>query len=244
MSALAEDLARVLIEGGADPDRIDRVDGALAGALDALASRVESLERNELVDAVAALAIQLLVDLRGGELDRIACRVAAPLVSERVENVLGPVEPLLGLLGALAAVPDGSDEASQALDPGPDPDLPVEVALAAALADPVRRSELLDVLATSTVHVPVLHAEVRQDQLALRFLPLVLRDGVAACAFSHPSRFEEVGAGGPDVPTMELTGAELVDLWPAGHALSLNPGHVVGAVITEREVRSLARRCA
>lgn len=244
MTGLAGDLAAVCIDGDDDPDRIARVDDALAGALLAL----ESLD----CDAVVGLVAGLLADLRHGHLDRTACRVASPLVIERLVRAVGEAEiggvlaPALVVLGALAVVPEDAGHASSATDPTPDRDLAVEVVLAEHLAGPGDRSRLLGVLAEHTVHVPVLHAAVDGDHLALRLVPLVLRDGPVACAFTSTRRFEEVvaEAGGRAVPTMAMTGAELVEVWPAGHGLALNPGSVLGAVLSEREVGSLPSRVA
>lgn len=242
MTALIDDLAAVCIDGDDDPGRIARVDEALAGALLAL----ESLE----CDALVGLAARLLADLRHGHLDRTACRVASPLVIERLVRAVGEAEidgvlaPALVVLGALAVVPDDAGHTSSATDPTPAADLAVEVALAELLAEPVDRGRLLDVLAEHPVQVPVLHAAVDGDRLALRLVPLVLRDGPVACAFTDTRRVDEVvaEAGGRAVPTMALSGAELAELWPAGHGLALNPGSVLGAVLSEREVRSLPSR--
>jgi len=240
MTTLAEDLALVCIDGAVDPARLGSVDRATAEALAGLEQVVGAPDAGELAEALASLVTQLVLDLRHGRLDRTSCRVAAPLALERLARGLGttgPVAPALALLTALAELPDEpSDSGQPGLDPSPDPDLPLEVALAGSISG-APRADLLDALATSSVHVPVLHAEVLDHHLSLRFLPLVLRDGVAACAFSHPSR-----ATAPGVPLLELAGAELSDVWPPGHALSLNPGSVLGAVLTEREVRTLASR--
>lgn len=242
MTRLAEDLAAVCIDGEDDPAAVARVDDALAGALLAL----ESLDG----DAVVGLTAGLLADLRHGQLDRTACRVASPLVIERLIRGVGEAEvdgvlaPVLVVLGALAVVPDAAGHVSSATDPTPDADLALEVALASFVSDPTGRGQLLDALAEHTVHVPVLHAAVDGDRVALRLVPLVLRDGPVACAFTSGRRFAEVvtEAGGRAVPTMAVTGAELVELWPAGHGLALNPGSVLGAVLSEREVRSLLSR--
>ncbi len=241
MTTLAEDLALVCIDGcnggAVDPARIGRVDRAVADALAGLEQAVGAPEAGELAEALASLVTQLVLDLRHGRLDRTTCRVAAPLALERVARGLGttgPVAPALTLLTALAELPD--EPSQPGLDPSPDPDLPLEVALAGSISGSPR-GDLLEVLGASSVHVPVLHAEVLDHHLSLRFLPLVLRDGVAACAFSRPSR-----STAPGVPLLELAGAELADVWPPGHALSLNPGSVLGTVLTEREVRTLATR--
>ncbi|HAS10382.1 MAG TPA: hypothetical protein DCS55_07680 [Acidimicrobiaceae bacterium] len=237
MTTLAEDLALVCIDGAVDPARVRRVDRAVADALAGLEQVVGGPDTGELAEAVASLVTQLVLDLRHGRLDRASCRVAAPLALERVAcglGTTGPVAPALALLTALAELPDDPDEPG--FDLSPDPELPLEVALAGSISGSPR-ADLLDVLATSSVHVPVLHAEVLDHHLSLRFLPLVLRDGVAACAFSHPSR-----STAPGVPLLELAGAELSDVWPPGHALSLNPGSVLGTVLTEREVRTLTSR--
>lgn len=248
-AALAEDLAAVLIDGTGDAGQVDRVDPALADALSAL----ESLAgRGPAVDAVVTLATGLLADLRDGHVDRTTCRVASPLVVERLVRAVGEdaiegvLRPVLVVLGALAVVPDAIGHLSSATDPDPDPSLPLEVALAACIADPSCRGRLLDVLASAVVHVPVLHAAVEGEHLGLRLVPLVLRDGAAACAFTSTGRLDEVvaEAGGRGVPTMAMTGAELVELWPAGHGLALNPGSVLGAVLSEREVRALPSRLA
>lgn len=239
---LAADLAAVCIDGEGDPGRMARVDDALADALLAL----ESLDSS----AVVGLAVGLLADLRHGHLDRIACRVASPLVIERLVRAVGEAEidgalaPVLVVLGALAVVPDAAGHVSSATDPTPDPELALEVALSAFLSGTADRVRLLDALAEHTVHVPVLHGAVEGDRLALRLVPLVLRDGPVACAFTSARRFDEVvaEAGGRSVPTVAMTGAELVELWPAGHGLALNPGSVLGAVLSEREVRSLPSR--
>lgn len=245
MSALGEDLALVLIDGVDEPERVAVVDEAVAGALEALEVLGDDPDADELLEAVVALVAQVLVDLRSGLMDRVACRVAAALTLERLEQCTGMKgrdEPVRVLLAALAAVPERGSDPSRSLDPAPAPDLPVEVALAGALSDPTQRPALLDVLATSAVHLPVLHTEVLDEELAIRFLPLVLRDGVAACAFTHPEHFSEVAVDGTHLPILEVTGAELSDLWPPGHDLALNPGSVLGTVISEREVRSLADR--
>lgn len=244
-ASLAEDLAVVLIDGDLDPARAARVDDALADALEALEGCGTSAD--PAAPAVVGLAVGLLATARHGGLDRTTCRVAAPLVLERVARCFGTgaaVAPALVLLGALAVVPDPADQRSTALDAAPDRSLPVEVALAASIDDPSGRGAMLDVLAGATVHVPVLHAAVDGDRLALRLVPLVLREGIVACAFTSPERGEEVvaEAGGGAVPVLSVTGSELVELWPPGHGLALNPGSVLGAVLTEREVRSLPSR--
>lgn len=254
MSPLADDLGAVLIDGVDDPVRVARIDAALADALLALEALADadSPGPRQAIDAVVGLSARLLADLRDGHLDRIACRVAAPLVIERLVRAVGEAEvsgalaPVLAVLGAVATVPDAAGLVSSATDATPDPDLALEVALSSFVADPSQRDALLDVLAEATVHVPVLHATVEDDHLALRLVPLVLRDGPVACAFTSVSRFDEVvaEAGGPAVPTMPVTGAELVELWPAGHGLALNPGSVLGAVLSAREVRTLPSRGA
>lgn len=254
MTAAANDLAAVLaavlVDRCDDPRAVDRVDRALSDALCGLESLLDGAPDDDALHAAVGLAVGLLADARAGHLDRIACRVAAPLVVERLARAAGEgaieaaLAPVLALLGALAAVPDPPGRPSSAADPTPDPALPLEVAVAASIADPTQRSRLLDVLATATVHVPVLHGEVRDTHLALRLLPLVLRDGPVACAFTSASRLAEVAAeaGRGPVPTLELTGAELPLLWPAGHGLALNPGSVLGAVLTEGQVLALASR--
>ncbi len=245
-SAFAEDLALVLLDGDLDPVRTERVDGVLADALEALEALVSD-DADPVVVAVVELAAQLVVDLRHGFLDRTTCRVAAPLVLERLVRCAGTgaeVAPALVLLGALAVVPEREGRRSTALDATPDPSRPLEVALAERIGDPAAHGDLLDVLARATVHVPVLHAEVAGNRLALRLVPMVLREGVVACAFTSPERCEEVvaEAGGATAAVLAVTGAELVELWPAGHGLVLNPGSVLGAVLTEREVRALPTR--
>lgn len=247
-AALAEDLALTLIDGDLDPARAARVDDALADALEALEA-VMTGEVGPATEAAVSLAVQLLVEARHGRLDRTTCWVVAPLVLERFVRCVGvgaEVAPVLVVLSALGVVPDPTEQPSTALDPTPDPSLPLEVALAASIEDPSRRPELLDVLATSTVHVPVLHAAVEGDQLAIRVVPLVLREGVVACAFTSPERYDEIvaEAGGAGGAVLTMTGAELVELWPAGHGLAINPGSVLGAVVAEREVRSLPSRCS
>lgn len=246
-AALAEDLATVLFDGDPDPVRTGRVDDALADALEALEALLSDQRDPAVVAAVAELVVHLVVELRHGRHDRTTCRVAAPLVLERLVRGAGSgadVAPVLVLLGALAVVPDRDDGCSTALDPTPDAALPLEVALADSIEDPAARGALLDVLARSTVHVPVLHAGVEGDQLALRLVPMVLREGLVACTFTSPERGEEIvaEAGGHAAPMLAVTGAELVDLWPVGHGLVLNPGSVLGAVLSEREVRSLPTR--
>ncbi len=245
-SALAEDLALVLLDGDPDPVRTQRVDGVLADALGALEALLSD-DADAVVVAVVELAVRLVAELRYGAHDRTTCRVAAPLVLERVARCAGTggaVAPVLVLLGALAAVPDRGGRSSMALDATPDPSLPLEVALAERIGDPTAHGALLDRLARSTVHVPVLRAAVEGEQLSLRLVPMVLREGVVACAFTSAGRYEEVvaEAGGDGAPVLAVTGAELVELWPAGHGLVLNPGSVLGAVLTEREVRSLPTR--
>lgn len=250
VAALAEDLAAVLIDGRAATGRNHRVDTALAAALEALeaigpADGVVPLDRAG-VDAVVTLVVQLVVELRHGGLDRPTCRATAPLVLDRVARCFGApdrLEPLLVLLSALSVLPDapGGSELPRALDGRPDPDLPAEVALEAALADPARRRDLLDSLATATLFVPVLDVAVEGEAMSLRLLPLVLREGAVACVFTSQARWDEFvsAAGVPATPALELTGAELRDLWPAGHGLAVNPGSVLGTVVSERDVRAL-----
>lgn len=245
-AALAEDLALVLLDGDHEPARTERVDTALADAIDALASLAPEDDGSALA-AVAALAVQLLVELRHGRHDRTTCRVAAPLVLERLARCAGTgadVAPALVVLAALAVVPEPHGRPSRALDPTPEASQPLEVALAATIGGTAERGALLDALACSTVHVLVLHAALEGDRLALRLVPMVLREGVVACAFTSPARYEEVvaEAGGQVAPMLAVTGAELVDLWPVGHGLVLNPGSVLGAVLSEREVRALPTR--
>ena len=137
-AALAEDLALVLLDGDLDPVRTARVDDSLADALEALEALLSD-HGDPALAAVVELAVQLLVELRHGRHDRTTCRVAAPLVLERLVRCAGTgpvVEPVLTLLAALAAVPDGAGHRSTALDPTPDPSLPLEVALAASVEDP------------------------------------------------------------------------------------------------------------
>lgn len=245
-AALAEDLTLVLLDGDPDPARTERVDSVLAAAIEALASLAPEDDGSALA-AVAALAVQLLVELRHGRHDRTTCRVAAPLVLERLARCAGTgddVAPALVVLAALTVVPEPDGRSSTALDPTPDGSEQLEVSLAASIAGTAERGALLDVLARSTVHVPVLHAAVEGDRLALRLVPMVLREGVVACAFTGPARYEEVvaAAGGQVAPMLAVTGAELVDLWPVGHGLVLNPASVLGAVLSEREVRALPTR--
>lgn len=250
MTALAHDLAVVLVDRDGDDATLARVDEALAEALAALESltadhAVASLPAGAL-DAVVELVVQLLVELRVGHLDRITCRAMASLVLERVARCFGatgPVEPLVRVLGALAALPEGPEDRTRALDPRPDPELPVEVALASML-DGDDRDGLLDAIAAGTVHLPVLHLGADDTTVELRLLPIIGRDGPLVCAFTSLDRWHDhvADAGVSPPPTIELTGAELVDLWPAGHGLAINAGSVLGTVVAEREVRALPSR--
>ena len=150
---LASALDAVLGDAGAAADaELRLVLHALADAAEGLESILDT--RPGALDPTVEIAvIELLHDVRDASADRVGLRLRAGLAVPRVVEALGDhhdpagrdmmvaAAPLLVLLGALAVLPDESLGA-RFLDPTPDPDRPIELAMAAMVDDPGERSAL------------------------------------------------------------------------------------------------------
>lgn len=185
---------------------------------------------DELGDDVGRAVFVLLRDLRAGTIDASSARFSARVLLLHVGARVDPttVEPLIVFLGAVAELPD--DE--RLLDPTPDPDLPVEVALAAAVADPGARGGLRRAVYAGSLHLPVLDVGMEERQVAIQFVPLVVRGCPMIAAFTSRDRMG-------DLPHLDVDGHELAAICPPGHGIVVNPGAILGGVLDEVEVRCL-----
>ena len=223
-------LARVLLGRDADgPDPSPAEVWAVAAGMErALGALDRGLD--DLGEQVGRAVFELLRSLRSGTTDPSAARFTARVlllhVGARVD--VSTVEPLVEFLGAVAELPD--DEGL--FDATPDPDLPIEVALAAAVADPGARGPLRRAIFEGTLYLPVLEVGVEGEQLALQFVPIVARGCPLVAAFTSRDRLG-------DLPHLAVDGHELAALCPPGHGVMLNPGALLGGVLDEIEVRCL-----
>lgn len=216
-------------------------------ALTCMADALEVLEHriDDLGVELATVMFHLLRAVRDGTLSRVRARLTAEMllryVAEEFVDDRGML-PLIELLGALAELPEGPDREDHFLDPTPDPDLPVEVALAAAVSDPDTAAAIAPAVARGRLHAPVLDLGADGTRLEIQFLPLLIDGDPVIATFSSPARFEDhahaTGIG--DVPVIEIEGAELAELCPPGHGVFVNPGAVLGHRLSEDEVRRLA----
>ena len=220
---------------------------------DALAAALEAFEAvlDQLGEETAAATYELLRGVRQGEIDRATARIAAGgtltriLADVETAEDSGPLAPLAVFLGALAAMAD-DDATAHSFDATPDPELPIEVAIGATLADPGARGDLCRTLEHGVLHVPVLDLDVTDDGVAIRFLPIVVQGTPMICGFTSPERFADhlAEAGVGEVPLLEVDGAELARLCPSGHGLAINPGSVLGLALDPIEADVLSARAS
>lgn len=172
----------------------------------------------------------LLRDLRAGTIDASSARFSARVLLLHVGARVDPtsVEPLIAFLGAVADLPD--DE--RLLDPTPDPDLPIEVALAEAVADPGARGGLRRAVFAGSLHLPVLDVGMEERRVAIQFVPMAVRGSPMIVAFTSLGRMG-------DLPHLDVEGRELAAICPPGHGIIVNPGAILGGVLDEVEVRCL-----
>ncbi|MDZ7674112.1 MAG: SseB family protein [Acidimicrobiales bacterium] len=222
------------------PRVVRRADTCMAGGLEVLDERFDDLGA-----ALVTVLFQLLRAVRLGTLSRVRCRMSAEILLRHVAEVYAEdrgMVPLVELLGALASLPDGPDREDRFLDPTPDPDQPIEVALADALRDPDTAPCIAGAVARGRLYAPVLDLGVDDERLEVQFLPLVINGDPVIATFTSRERFDDhvnsTGIG--DVPVIEIVGAELPQLCPPGHGVFVNPGSVLGHLFTEDEVRALA----
>ena len=184
------------------------------------ADAVDALERciDDLGDEVGGAVVGFLREVRAGSLDRVAAGLAARalLLHIGASVDVATVEPLVVLLGAIAE------------QPGPDPELPIEV----ALADPGARGALRRAVFAGTLFLPVLDVGTEGSQVSIQFVPIVARGCPLISAFTSRERLG-------DIPHLEVDGHELAALCPPGHGLIINPGCSLGAALDEVEVRCL-----
>ncbi|WP_436796285.1 SseB family protein [Actinospongicola halichondriae] len=240
-SALGVLLAAVFF----DTDALPSTSSDIATVEDSLVDAVDALDEHwiGLGDDLARAILVLLRDMRHGRLERHGGRVTAAVLRRHVAATIGlaSAAPLVHLLGAIAAVPDGDGPHQRALDPAPDPDSAIEIAMAAQVADPGARSGLRRALVDSSLLVPVLELGVEGDAISFQFLPVEVRGMPMISAFTSSERVaEHAAAAGVDaVPLIEVAGTELAMVCPPGHGVAINPGWVVGCVLEEIEVRCL-----
>ncbi len=217
----------------------------LARLDDAVADGLASLEQHfDAMGAELGVAVFVLLhDMRNGMVDRTSGRVTAEVLLRHVAATVGvaSAEPLIRLLGALAVLPDGPETYSRALDPTPDPESCIEVAMAALVPDPGARGELRRVVHRGSLLVPVLDLGVADNSLSLQCLPVVVRGLPMISVFTSAERVAEhlAAAGICEVPLVAVDGGELSAICPPGHGVAINPGWVVGCVFEEIEVRCL-----
>lgn len=201
----------------------------------AMASALEELEGllGRLRPELATAVFELVLHLRHQRIDRPTCRIRAAAVRDDLAatGLLDTGGPLSALLDELAVLPDGPERHALALDPTPDPSRPLEMALADGTFDPAGQ-----------LFVPVLDLAVRDEGLALRFLPLVVRGAPMIAAFTSAARVSEHAtvAGVGEVPLIELDARELARVCPAGHGIAVNPGAVLGCTLSAEQVVALS----
>lgn len=125
----------------------------------------------------------------------------------------------------------------------PEPFEPIndlERAVAAAADDPWQRPDLWRALHAGEVVLPVLAFDLRPEQgLSLRFLTMALDAFPLVVGFTAEERFDALLGDDTDFPRVLAPGPDLPQVWPAGHALQLNPGYDVGVVVTADEILHL-----